>query len=52
MRRLDARNYGHCLGCGTPIGFARLAQTPEEITCEGCRTDASVSESSSDVTVA
>jgi len=36
MRRLDDRSYGRCLRCGEPIGFTRLAQTPEESNCGNC----------------
>lgn len=53
MRRLDDRSYGHCLGCGEPIGVARLTQTPEETSCESCaRGDVALRDPSTDVGVA
>ena len=53
MRRLDDRSYGHCVRCGEPIGFTRLAQTPEETSCGPCARDGVVlSDRSTDASVA
>jgi RNA polymerase-binding protein DksA len=36
IRRIDAGGYGTCVGCGRPIGLARLAALPSTSTCVRC----------------
>jgi len=52
MRRLDGPSYGFCWRCGEPIGFPRLAETPEATACDGCSAAAAARSRSDDVSVA
>ena len=36
LKRVEAGTYGFCLGCKSPIPFARLAAIPETRTCINC----------------
>ena len=36
LQRVDAGTYGFCMGCRSPIPFARLAAIPETRTCIDC----------------
>lgn len=38
LRRVEAGEYGECLACEEPIGFARLEVQPETPLCIGCQT--------------
>lgn len=52
MRRLDDRTYGLCRRCDQPIGFPRLAETPEATVCDDCSREVAVLSRSGDVSVA
>jgi RNA polymerase-binding transcription factor DksA len=52
MRRLDNRSYGSCGRCGEPIGFPRLAETPEATVCDRCSREGAPLSRSDDVSVA
>ncbi|MBT3070739.1 TraR/DksA family transcriptional regulator [Rhodomicrobium sp. Az07] len=36
LRRIEAGEYGYCVGCGEPIAPARLANSPAVPTCLEC----------------
>jgi len=36
IRRIDTGGYGTCIGCGRPIGVARLTALPSTTTCVRC----------------
>ena len=38
LRRFEAGEYGECLACGEPVGFARLKARPESLFCIDCQT--------------
>ena len=37
LERISQGRYGQCIGCGRPIGRARLAAIPETETCLECQ---------------
>jgi len=37
LRRLEADEYGDCVGCGEPVGFRRLEARPEAAFCIRCQ---------------
>lgn len=37
QRRIEDGDYGDCLDCGEPVGFARLEARPESPFCLGCQ---------------
>jgi DnaK suppressor protein len=37
MARFEAGDYGQCLACGEPVGYARLAARPESAFCITCQ---------------
>lgn len=37
LNKLRAGSYGECIGCGEPIGYARLRVRPETPFCLGCQ---------------
>jgi DnaK suppressor protein len=37
LRRVDSGEYGYCLQCGEPIGFARLEAQPHSPHCLVCQ---------------
>ncbi|MDQ3036500.1 MAG: TraR/DksA C4-type zinc finger protein [Myxococcota bacterium] len=37
LKRIGADTYGECLGCGEPIGIARLRARPEAPFCRQCQ---------------
>jgi len=37
LRRIDAHEYGYCLHCGEPVGFARLQVQPQAPLCLACQ---------------
>ena len=39
LRRCDNDEYGLCLDCDEPIGYARLKARPDALFCINCQTD-------------
>jgi DnaK suppressor protein len=39
LRRINDADFGDCLRCDEPIGFARLEATPEVATCLRCQSE-------------
>ena len=37
LQRYDAGDYGFCVACEEPVGFARLKATPEATSCVDCQ---------------
>jgi len=37
LSRMDEDEYGECLECGEPVGFARLEVKPEATLCIACQ---------------
>ncbi len=37
LSRIERGEYGECLRCGEPIGFARLSVRPEALVCLACQ---------------
>lgn len=37
LRRIAAEEYGSCLRCEEPVGFARLKVQPEAVLCIACQ---------------
>jgi DnaK suppressor protein len=37
LARLEANEYGECLGCGEEVGFPRLKAKPEAALCIACQ---------------
>lgn len=37
LSRIDSADYGGCISCGEPIGFARLQARPESPVCRACQ---------------
>jgi len=37
LKRIDENEYGYCLECGEPIGYARLQVQPWAANCVGCQ---------------
>jgi DnaK suppressor protein len=39
LRRIAARDYGHCAACGGPVGEGRLQADPTSTRCIACAAD-------------
>ena len=37
LERIGAEEYGYCLECGEPIGYARLQVQPQSPNCMACQ---------------
>jgi DnaK suppressor protein len=37
LNRIDSHEYGYCLDCGEPVGFARLQAQPQALFCLACQ---------------
>ena len=37
LSRIDLHEYGYCLDCGEPVGFARLQAQPQAPLCLTCQ---------------
>jgi len=39
LARIDSHEYGYCLECGEPVGFARLQAQPHAPLCLACQSE-------------